>query len=90
MISPRFVPQVSRLLGWVCILIALPGALATLGFLAVACFGVYSSNWYLVATCGAVAVGGVVATGLVLLVSYLLFNWTKWVTKHAGLTGVFD
>lgn len=90
MISPRFIPQVSRLLGWVCILIAIGGFLATLGFVVMACIAVYNLDWYAVAFSGAVALCGIVATIVVLLVSYLLINWTKWVTKHAGLTGVFD
>lgn len=55
-----------------------------------ACIAVYNLDWYAVAFSGAVALCGIVATIVVLLVSYLLINWTKWVTKHAGLTGVFD
>lgn len=78
------------MLGWVCILIAIGGTLATIGFVVVACIAVYNSDWYVVAFSGSVAVGGIVATILMLHLSYLLLNWTKWVTQHAGLTGVFD
>ncbi len=90
MISPRFVPLASRILGWLCALVAAGGALATLGFLALSGFAAVNGEWMPAAFLGAVSVAGAGACVLTLLVSYLLLNWTRWVAQQTGAAAVFN